>query len=73
MNKDRPNREFNYIQRTAGSFEYHEYTTSEDAELVYRDYMASGWFMVNDLTYARRFEAKAPVWPRAHSYSGFAQ
>ena len=75
---------FNHILRVYGNFEYHEYMDAVDADLVYKDYMASGWFMTNDFTYCRRIHdplnpvSKAPsrstpTLPRAHSYTGFAQ
>lgn len=55
---------FNYIIRVEGPFEKHIYTDKLDADLAYRDYMAAGWFMINDMTYARRIEdVSKPVSP----------
>jgi len=73
---------FNYIIRVDGPFEKHIYTDKIDADLAYRDYMAAGWFMLNDMTFARRIvDAAKPVspkpsrldLPRFHNGSGFAQ
>lgn len=73
---------YNYIIRCEGPFEKHIYTDKLDAEVVYRDYMAAGWFMIGDTIFARRVtDVSKPVspaprrldLPRFHNGSGFAQ
>lgn len=58
-----------YIWSVRGDYEYHRYHSREEAGYVYEKYMKGDWFMVDDMTFARKYQ---PL-PRVHGHSGFAQ